>query len=266
MNIIDEPENKLETLLRLATTEPAHRPEFCKVLLDSTVLVLGNIEAADTNEKKSDEDDTIAIVSWEESGGESIIPFFSSMSCLESSVEDDASYLEVSVREFFKMTLGTKLVMNPHSEYGKEFFPDEIELLLTTGMVQESTQRMIETDNEVVLGEPEEYPGLLVDSLTTLFSKHANVKAAYLALIHDKSQDDEPNYIIGIQGNDDLEKVIEEAGQVARDVTDEEEIIDFIIVEDDDDDISSYFIHETRPFYEGRWGSKIEPYGEPGKA
>ena len=264
MNIIDAPENKLETLLRLAANEPAHRPEFCKVLLDSVVLVLGNIDEEEAK-GQSEEGNAIAIESWEEEDGSLAIPFFSSLDSLEASVEDDASYLEMPVRDLFEMTLGSKLVMNPHSEYGKDFFSDEIESLLTTGSIEQSSQRIIETDTEVLLGQPEEYPALLVDSLITLLSKHANVKAAYVALIHDESQDDEPNFIIGLQGNGDMETVIEEAGLVARDITDDEEIIDFIIIEEGDD-ISSYFINETKPFYEARWGSKIEPYGEPGKA
>ena len=34
-------ENKLEEILRLATSDPAHRPEFCEVLLNSQVFLLG---------------------------------------------------------------------------------------------------------------------------------------------------------------------------------------------------------------------------------
>ena len=34
-------ENPLEQILRLAADEPAHRPEFCRVLLNATVYVLG---------------------------------------------------------------------------------------------------------------------------------------------------------------------------------------------------------------------------------
>src|SRR5690554_7592101 len=34
-------ENKLEEILRLAADEPAHRPQFCEVLLSSQVFLLG---------------------------------------------------------------------------------------------------------------------------------------------------------------------------------------------------------------------------------
>ena len=39
-------ENPLETSLRLAADEPAHRPEFYRTLLDSTVYILGTAGAA----------------------------------------------------------------------------------------------------------------------------------------------------------------------------------------------------------------------------
>lgn len=263
MNIIDEPENRLETLLRLAASEPAHRPEFCKVLLESNVLVLGSTDQDLSAEGQLQEGSAISIVNWQEDSGNDVIPFFSSMSALEESVETDEPYLEMPVNVLFEMTLGTKLIMNPHSEYGKEFYPDEIKFLLSNGIIEESTQRTIEEDTEVLLGEPENYPAQLVDSLTTLLSKHTNVSAAYLGLIHDASHDEEPNLIIGVQGEDDLETVIQEAGLVARDTTVGDEVIDFIIIDNNDDGISFYFLNETKPFYDRRWGSKMKPYSEP---
>jgi len=266
MNIIEEPESRLETLLRLAATEPAHRPEFCKVLLESNVLVLGSAEQDQPGEKNLQAGSSISLVNWQDESGNEIIPFFSSMDALEASVETDEPYLEMPVSVLFEMTLGEKLIMNPHSEYGKEFYPDEVESLLSTGLIQESLQHMIEEDTEVMLGQPETYPAQLVDSLTTLFSKHANVTAGYLGLIHDASHDEEPNLIIGILGEGDLELVINEAGLVARDTTDDDDVIDFIVVEESDDGISSYFLTETKPFYEHRWGSKMKPYTEPGEA
>jgi len=266
MNIIDEPENKLESLLRLAASEPAHRPEFCKVLMQSPLLVLGESGDSLEGEKHLEEGSSLSIQHWEQDDGTSVIPVFTSLETLQSSIESDESYLEIPAQALFEMTLGSILMLNPDSEYGKEFLPEEIESLLAGGIGQHAIERTIEHQAEVMIGEPEHYPALLVDSLTTLFSKHNNVKAAYLGMVHDPAQDEQPNLLIGLQGEGDLHAVIQEAGAVAWDTTDEEEVVDFMIIEQGDEGIAEYFFNETKPFYDSRWGSKMEPYSEPGKA
>jgi len=266
MNIIEHPENRLETLLRLAESEPAHRPEFCKRLLESNVFVLGEAEDDEGVGEFMEESSTVALVSWQEGDGSETIPFFSSLETMQDSIEGDENYVELPARVLFEMTLGSKLVLNPHSEYGKDFYPDEINSLLASGILHESSQQIIESEGEVLMGQPEENPSQLIDSLTTLFSKHANVKAAYLALIQDRDEGEEANLIIGIQGKGDLETVIQEAGLVAWDATEGNETIDFMVIEDDDDPISGYFLNECKPFYEGRWGTKLDSNVKPGEA
>jgi len=266
MKVIDEPENQLERLLRLAAKEPAHRPEFYRVLLDSPVFVLGSTDDEAMGEKYLEEGSSLSLVNWEKEDGGSVIPFFSSFDTLQASIEEDVNYLELPARALFEMTQGAHLIMNPHSEFGKEFLPDEVALLLDDQLGTQSEVRTIEKETEVMMGQPEQYPVHLVDSLTTLFSKHDVVKAAYLGLIHDTTQDEQPNLIIGLQGDGDFDAVIREAGTVAWDTTDEDEVVDFIVIDKEDDGIAEYFLNETKPFYERSWGSKITPFTEPGQA
>lgn len=40
----------------------------------------------------------------------------------------------MSARDFFEMTKGAVLLLNPASDYMKEFAPDEIEFLLSLGL------------------------------------------------------------------------------------------------------------------------------------
>ena len=267
MNIIDEPESKLDRLLRLAATEPAHRPEFCRHLLESQVYVIGSTGNDEPGEKYLDKGSTISLQSWERPDGSTAIPFFTSLLNLQKSVETETSYLELPVRVLFEMTLGSELMINPHSEYGKEFLPEEIESLLKNGIIQEARQRLIEEETEILIGEPDSYPSVMIDSLTTLFSKHPQVAAAYLALIQDEGADEEPNLIIGLQGEGELDTVIQEAAAVAWDTTADDEVVDFVILDEDDEDgISEYFLKESRPFYERSWGSKLKDNVITGKA
>ena len=252
MNIIDQPENKLERLLRQAANEPAHRPEFYRVLLDSMVCVLG-FEGEDDDE----DDGLLSIQNWEREDGINVIPFFTSLNALEEVIEGEQSYLEMPVKTLFEITLGATLVLNPSSEYSKDFMPEEVNSLLESGAGQTTEQRIIEHNTDVMIGEVENYPAELIASLTTLFSKHDNLKAAYLAEIEDPDTKSS-NLIIGVQGEGDLENVISEAGAVAWDTLINNEVLDFIVIDDEPDGICEYMLNETKPFYERIWGAKMQ--------
>lgn len=266
MNIIEEPENKLEQLLRLAATEPAHRPEFCRVLMASPLFVLGDTGDDAEGERQLLEGSSLSIQHWEREDGATVIPVFTSLEAMNNVIESDEHYLEIPAQTLFEMTLGEELILNPESEYSKEFLPAEVESLLAGGLLQEATELVMGDEGEVFIEQPAHYPARLVDSLTTLFSKHPELKSAYLGMIHELGSEEEPNLIIGLLGEGNLENLIQEAATVAWDTTEEDEVVDFMVIEDDEEGISGYFLKETRPFYESRWGSKMEPYSTPGKA
>lgn len=263
MIIIDEPENKLEQLLRLSVSEPAHRPEFHQVLMDSSLFVLGETGDQRDGEKLLVEGSSLSLQHWEKEDGSTLIPIFTSLEVMNDVIDTDERYLEIPAETLFEMTLGEVLVLNPESEYSKEFLPAEVETLLAGELVQKTTARSL---GEVMIGNPEQYPALLIDSLTTLFSKHRQLKSAYLGMIHEPGQENKPNLIIGLLGDGDLGVLIQEAATVAWDTLDDGDAVDFMVIEKGDEGIAEYFFNETKPFYEDRWGVKMEPYTTPGKA
>lgn len=260
-------ENKLEEILRLAADEPAHRPQFCEVLLSSQVFLLGT-----TGVKNSDGEvnltagSKIQIQHWERTDGSSVIPFFSSLDVLKKSINNQESYIILPVRSLFEMTHGATLFLNPKSDYGKQFSPEEVAQLLSIGISQAPSQRVVEKETKVLLGQPSNYPSKMVDSLTQLLTKHGNVKRAYLALMHDTSVDEKPHLIVGIEADGDIEKVIREAGNVAGDTAPEGEPVDLYMVNKNDPGLSQYFINQTKPFYEKKWYSKLKSWFGVGKA
>lgn len=68
-------ENPLETSLRLAADEPAHRPEFFKTLLNSPVYILGTTGTAD-GLVNLEAGSNVSIAHWQKADGTSVIPFF----------------------------------------------------------------------------------------------------------------------------------------------------------------------------------------------
>ncbi|WP_268800401.1 enhanced serine sensitivity protein SseB [Pseudomonas huanghezhanensis] len=250
MEIMDtKQENALETSLRLAADEPAHRPDFFKTLLSSTVYALGT---AGTGEGKVNLEagSNISIAHWQKPDGSAVIPFFSSLQTLQASIETEESYIEIPARSLFEITLGSPLFLNPKSPYAKEFLPEEVRYLLSDGIGQKPVQRTVEKDTQVLLGEPSQYPSKMVNSLTQLLAKHRNVKRAFLALMHDASADEKPHLIVGIEADGDIELVMREAGNVAGDTSPDGEPVDLYRVHEGESGLSDYFLKQTAPFYE----------------
>jgi hypothetical protein len=74
-------DNVLEIALELAASEPAHRPEFFPLLLESTIFILGlsgqldGEEGVVTLKAKTQ----IQLTNWVKPDGSSVIPFSSSL-------------------------------------------------------------------------------------------------------------------------------------------------------------------------------------------
>lgn len=255
-------EKYLEKLLRQAADEPAHRPEFYSVLLGSIIYVIGDTGKNSTESGKVDLEagSKINIHNWKMQDGSPVIPFFSSLGMLQESIDSELSYLALPSKSLFEMTLGTTLFLNPQSDYGKEFTPYEVEQLLNHESSQKLIQRVIEKETQVLLGQPENYPAEMINSLTKLLKKHKNVKRAYLALMHDASIDEKPHLIIGIEADGDIETIINEVGNVASDSAPDDETVDLFQIQLNESGISQYFVESSKPFYEQSLGKKISSF------
>lgn len=256
----------LDKLLKRATAEPAHRPEFYQTLMKSSVYIIGQANNGENGDTVLKEGSNIQIQNWERDDGTEIIPFFTSTGELQKSITEDVSYLEIPASSLFEITQGSWLVLNPFSDHAKEFPPEEIDLLLQGTLPgAEGTQHVIEEDTTVLIGQPSEYPSRLVDSLTTLFAKDDAVDAAYLAFILNPSEENaKPHIMIGLVTDmDHFKKISAQAGSVASSVMEPEHLIDFLFIDKalpgPAEDITGYMLNETEPFYRAEWRTKIIP-------
>lgn len=253
---MNEQNARLEEVLKLAATEPAHRPEFFTLLMDASVIVPG---VSARPEQAIDASTPVDLQHWEKEDGASIIPFFTTVSALEQAVTDEQAYLVMPLRTLFEMTLGETLFLNPKLPSGKEFSPREIAHLLEDGASALSQQTVLEGGTSLLLSEIAEPPAQVVDSLTQLFAKHKSVRRAYLAHIRE-SADQPANLLIGIEADGDIEAIIQAAGSVATDTLLEDEPIDICQVTEGDKGISHFFTAHITPFYERRWGSFLREF------
>ena len=256
----DSQENALEVALRLAATEPASRPEFYKTLLEASVYVLGYSDGGADGSKTLAAGDKVSIENWQRSDGSPIIPFFSSLDALQRAITQEMRYMALPARTLLEMTKGAALVLNPKSDYGKEFYPEEIEALLTSGVNRVAEQRITQTPTQVLLGQPASYPTQMVQSLKTLLAKHDNVNAAYLALMHDPSHDEKAHLVVGIDVEGDFETVMREAGVVAADSARDGESVDLVRVKRGDGGLSDHLVRDVKPFYERGIAGKLRSF------
>ncbi|OVZ91481.1 endopeptidase IV [Yersinia frederiksenii] len=265
----DDSDQSLESLLKLAATESIHRTAFFRALLDATVLVL-----VDDAELRGEEGkmtftagDGVNILHWEKQDGESVIPFFTSVEVLQQALDiaEDQSidtekqpFIAMPVRVLFEMTQGAHLFLNPKSEHGKEFWPQEVAMLLENGGLAQPAEMVVDKESQILLGQPEEYPAAMVDALIQLFSQRKPVRRAFLALMHDKSVDEKPNLLVGLEvdgSDDEIDQLIQEAGNVASDHAPDDGPVDFCVVNEKERGVSHYLMTHTQAFYQRKWGS-----------
>ncbi|MFV0261839.1 MAG: enhanced serine sensitivity protein SseB [Kluyvera sp.] len=252
---MSETKNELETLLEQAATEPAHRPAFFRTLLDSTVWVPGS--AAD--DQQVVDDSALELQHWEKDDGTSVIPFFTSLEALKQAVTTEQAFVVMPVRSLFEMTLGETLFLNAKLPTGKEFTPREISHLIGEEGNPLSTQTVLEGGSALLLSEVAEPPAQMVESLTTLFKTLKTVKRAFLCSIKEHA-DEQPNLLIGIEAEGDIEGIIHAAGSVATDTLPGDEPIDICQVVEGEKGISHFMLAHITPFYEKRWGSFLRDF------
>lgn len=256
--MLAEQETALEQALRLAADAPAQRPEFFRLLLESPVYILGDPSSHDDGSRACEPGEKISILNWVKQDGSPVIPFFSSLPALQRAVEEESRYIELPARSLFEMTRGSALFLDPKSQYGKEFVAAEIEALLTNGMNRLPEQRVTKEATRVLLGQPANHPARMVDSLAAYLAKNNNVKAAYLALMHDPSQSEKPHLVVGIEADGDIERIVREAGVVAGDTAPNGETVDLFRVERGQAGLSDYFCSQVQPFYRRTWARRLK--------
>lgn len=237
----------LESALVRAADDPAARPEFYRLLLASEVYVIGSARGQAGESLTAG--DGIALLSLKRADGETAIPFFTHLEALERILQDESAYLVMPSRALFGMTRGATLVLNPGSEYGKEFRPAEIATLLETGLNQVPTAWEVEDNTPVQLGPPAERPVTMLEALSRLLAKHKGVNAAYLCVMRNLSEGDHRSFVVGLEGDGDLLPVIQEAGSIVGDTAPAGAAVDFVPITRGQPGIANFMFTSVEPFY-----------------
>ncbi|MBM1144443.1 enhanced serine sensitivity protein SseB C-terminal domain-containing protein [Alcanivorax sp. ZXX171] len=254
------PDSPLFESLKRAADDPAARPEFYRRLLAAEVFVIGHGDGPGEGRSTVPAGAHLSIQHWQNAEGESVIPFFTDLEALQRAIDEEKSYLGLPARSLFEMTAGTRLVLNPRSDYGKEFHPEEIRSLLDNGSNQTPQTRRAEADTDVLLGQPSDYPTAMVEALQRLLPGYPEVEAAYLCLMQEGGDAPRQSLLVGLRG-DGLVRARHAAGSVIADTAPEGRAVDLIEIAGDAEEggVAGYLRDETTPFYQRRAVAGVPP-------
>ncbi len=257
-------QNELERLLVQATTDIGAYPAFYRAFLDSTMLVIGNVPSAQVDSSGlgvAKVEDVQSVVQMRDSQGNFVIPVFSSFPRLQETQAGRVTCLQLKGRELLEL-LGTEkpLVLNPASQYSKEFTPRELVALQDGTMFKDPEHQTYAPDAKVQPGLPAGYPEELVDALKSLFARYPDITRAYLVSIDPPDSAASarlPHPIVGIDLTSNWFDIVRDAGLVAREIIGNDQYVDFLPLRQGDA-LSDYMLRNLEPFYIGSAESELQ--------
>ena len=242
-----EPQNDLERSLLRAASDPAHRPQFYRDFAASQIFVINHGEPlAGEGETTLQQDQSLRLQAVE-LNGKPHLPIFSSLPRLQAVLQAQASYIALNALEFLQIIRGADLVLNPGSDYGKEFTAAEVESILegTIGCPTESY--VAQKDTQVMIGQPASYPTELVEALKRLFAGRKEVKRAWLAHFFNPEHDEKPHTLVALEVTGGWDEIAADVGIVVQETRVPDPPVDLLQVTGRGG-VEDYF-KGTEPFY-----------------
>jgi type III secretion system (T3SS) SseB-like protein len=187
-------DNELERALVKAVKNPGAAPDFYRLLLESDLLVLGTAQGQEDASQPFSlpAGGKLNLVTGLKDGAQ-YLPVFSSLARMQDYVKQESRYLSINGRALLEMTSGAPVILNPSSEFGKEFTAQQVAQLLNP--VQAPAQP------RTIVGEAD-YPLPLVEALTRVFTAHPAVEAAWMIQVTFADRAKEPHPLVGIETGD----------------------------------------------------------------
>jgi hypothetical protein len=110
-----------------------------------------------------------------------------------------------------------------------------------TGKLQ---SMQLQQEAEVLVGTPKEYPKELLPALRSLFNERGDVRRAYLAYV--SIGGNSPQYLFGIEAQDDLQAIFQAAGEIAEKYFSPEQQFGFLHINNEN---TSDLFEVIEPFY-----------------
>jgi len=244
-----EPENALERSLIQAVKNPEDRPQFYRDLLEAEIYVLSSGQAASGTPNEVLAKGTKVHFQHYDFQSVRYLPIFSSVKRMQAMIKGPSTYLKFKGRNFFEMTRGEKVFLNPGSEMAKGFTPREISDLLDGSIFQPRQRVKVDENTEVLVGQPSDYPAELVKNLFDLFTQDTLVRAAYLVLVAGSTAtaSGKSHFMVGIDVEGDWDRILADVTKTVKPADAAKIAVDFIQI--DETPICKYMTTQVGAFY-----------------
>jgi hypothetical protein len=199
------PETPLEEALVRAVKNPSQLQDFYRLLLEADLLVIGTVNAGRDGQFTAGPGSQFQLETGERDGAR-FLPVFSSLPRMQAYAKKECKYLAMKGRALLELTRGAPVILNPGSEYGREFSATEIGRLLDP-----DTPRAAPLSG---FGE-DYYPQALVDGLSALFARRGDIATAWM-IQHNPADVAAPVPLVGIETAADMRLLMADIEQVAQ--------------------------------------------------
>jgi hypothetical protein len=195
-----EPENEIERLLVRAASDPFARAAFTRALMDAQIFLVlvpdGPVEQQADGSVKVPEGTKLTLPSASR-GEVKLLPFFSSPSRARTWFKGEYVVTPDRTRELFARYVDALFVLNPASDYGKEFTSDEVKRLLAGHFDDGPQAEVIQKAEQVLLSHPAAVPKKLIAALDRELGALKSVRGAWL-MQATRGNQTEPSWMLGV--------------------------------------------------------------------
>lgn len=265
MELTSNQHNALEDALSRAHEQPAMRPAFYRALLRSEIYLIGSSSPIDGDSAGRE----LTLMQWETEGGERIVPIFSSLDEVRRSIDSEEDVLRMPVAQLMALGTDVPLVLNPLSEMQEVLSPDDVQALAAGHLpgVTAVASRQFDVGAARNVCDPDPYPALLVDALTTLFSGRPQVMSAWVCAVDPDDEGRTDQLLIGLDLEPDtFDQIAEDVAYVASQVQDSGVYASADVMELGASPLSAQIRELGPPFYRRTWGERITDPLQPGHA
>ncbi|HEX2951687.1 MAG TPA: enhanced serine sensitivity protein SseB C-terminal domain-containing protein [Armatimonadota bacterium] len=243
------PENRLEVSLMKAATDPSHKPQFYRDLVDSDIFIIHKNAMPGSNGQIELPKGYTLKIRRTTINGKPYLPIFSSLTRLQCFVQEETTYLTLNALNFMEITQGADLVLNPTSDYGKEFSKEEVAAIIDGSIWRPANQIEIQKPTPIRLGKPAIYPTDLANALSRLFATMKEVECAYLTHYFNPEDGEKSHTLIAIQATGNWNVISASVGMVIDEVPLPDPPVDVMPLPESGS-IADYFHQRCEPFYE----------------
>jgi hypothetical protein len=131
-------------------------------------------------------------------GEERLIPFFTARSRAQAWHRNDHVAVPERTRDLFARYPGAPFVLNPGSDYGKDYTPGEVARMLAGDFDLSGPQAVTtQAPQQIMLAHPKEIPTALIEALEREFAGVKSVRGAWLMLAM-RAGESEQSWMLGV--------------------------------------------------------------------